>query len=216
MACFRHSASYGGGLRRTMLTLDGLLSLRMPFSATFGGGSCCGVVLQLVPNLDGSWTENVLHSFTLDEGDNSSGGLVFDRAEQNLFGVTESGGVHGGGTAFKLKQNADGSWTENVLHNFWSATNCADGSTPYANLIFDSAGNLYGTTFAGGTRNSGIVFRLMPNPKGGWKESVLHSFLNAPGAEPLAGLIFDPTGKAYGTTQGDHLKTFGSVFELTP
>ena len=188
------------------------------YGTTPFGGSGGGVVFQLVPNADGSWTENVLHSFIGEEGYQSFGGLVFDPAEQNLYGVTTWGGTHSGGTAFKLKRNANGSWTDRVLHNFCSRMHpfCADGYQPVEGVIFDVVGNLYGTTFGGGTRNSGVVFKLTPNPKGGWKESVLHTFLNDPGAAPDAGLIFDPTGKAYGTTQGDGHSTFGSVFEVTP
>jgi hypothetical protein len=64
----------------------------------------------------------------------------------------------------------------------------------------------------------GVVFKLAPNSKGGWSESVLHRFLDnrGTGAHPYAGLIFDATGNLYGTTGGDFKKTHGSVFEITP
>jgi uncharacterized repeat protein (TIGR03803 family) len=166
--------------------------------------------------LDGSWTENVLYSFCSGtncvDGSTSYANLIFDSAG-NLYGTTPFGGS-GSGVVFQLVPNADGSWTESVLHNFCSRMRpfCADGYQPAKAMIFDVAGNLYGTTFGGGARNSGVVFKLTPNPKSGWKESVLHSFLNAPGGAPDAGLIFGPTGKAYGTTQGDNHKIFGLVF----
>jgi uncharacterized repeat protein (TIGR03803 family) len=148
--------------------------------------------------------------------------LIFDRAG-NLYGTTYQGGAHGSGTLFQLVPNADGSWRESVLHSFCSRTNCGDGAFPPASLIFDQAGNLYGTTSSGGDLSScnsgpgcGVVFKLVPNSNGGWKETVLHTFFDHPGAFPLADVIFDPAGNLYGTTQGDARTTFGSVFEITP
>jgi uncharacterized repeat protein (TIGR03803 family) len=93
---------------------------------------------------------------------------------------------------------------------------------PYAGLIFDQAGNLYGTATTGGNlscnshRGCGVVFKLTLTSKGGWKETVLHSFLDHPGSEPGAGLILDASGNLYGTTIGDGPTTFGSVFEIMP
>ncbi len=93
---------------------------------------------------------------------------------------------------------------------------------PWAGVIFDQAGNLYGTTLAGGNlsgcggQGCGVVFKLAPNSNGGWNEAVLHTFRDHPGALPNALLIFDAAGDLYGTTAGDSSKTFGSVFEITP
>jgi len=100
-----------------------------------------------------------------------------------------------------------------VLHQF---TGGKDGADSRASLIFDAAGNLYGTTLYGGAGSYGVVFKLAPNSKGGWTETVLHQFADYPGAYPYAGLIFDAAGNLYGTTQGDGSTTFGSVFEITP
>jgi uncharacterized repeat protein (TIGR03803 family) len=116
------------------------------------------------------------------------------------------------GTVFELSPNGDGSWTETVLHSFVTT----DGAYPDTGVVFDQAGNLYGTTVSGGVRGFGTTFKLMPNHDGSWTESVLHSFLNRPGAMPLGGLIVDKQGKLYGTTAGDDRTTFGSVFEVTP
>ena len=84
-------------------------------------------------------------------------------------------------------------------------------------------GALYGLgTTSGGNLSHcsglgcGVVFKLAPNSKGGWNEIVLHTFADHPGANPTAGLIFDPAGNLYGTTEGDLSTTFGSVFEITP
>ncbi len=89
-----------------------------------------------------------------------------------------------------------------MIHKF---TGGKDGSYPYAGLILDQAGNLYGTASDGGKLacKCGVVFELAPNSKGGWKETVLHSFFDRPGIDPGAALIFDTSGNLYGTTIGD-------------
>jgi uncharacterized repeat protein (TIGR03803 family) len=88
--------------------------------------------------------------------------LVFDAAG-NLYSTTALGGdstncYQGCGTVFELTRAAGGNWTERVLHSF----NNSDGNTPYANVIFDCAGNLYGTTFQGGVYGEGTVFEIKP------------------------------------------------------
>ncbi len=181
-----------------------------------GIGFGCGFVWKLAPTTN---TVNPLHQFKGGDGGNPNAGLVFDAAG-NLYGTTEYGGAQNGGTVFKLVPNPDGTWTESVLHNFI----LADGALPLCTLIFDAAGNLYGTTFYGGTQNEGTVFKLAPNPDGTWTESVLHSFTGADGARPAAGLIFDAAGNLYGTTSyggpagctGETGQMCGVVFKLAP
>ena len=140
----------------------------------------------------------------------------------NLYGTTEYGGhaVDGeadGGVVFELTPNMDRTWSENLLYTFCSVKNCSDGYYPRHGLTFDQAGNLYGTTYWGGHPDGwGVVFKLAPNSKGGWRETVVHEFLDRPGAQPLGVLTFDPEGNLYGTTSGDNKTTFGSVFEITP
>jgi uncharacterized repeat protein (TIGR03803 family) len=141
--------------------------------------------------------------------------VILDHAG-NLYGTTIAGGDKGSGTVFELTHNSNGSWHESVLYDFCSLTSCSDGSGPSSGLIFDQAGNLYGTTFYGGRGKSGVVFKLSPNSKGGWSETVLHAFGDKPGGLPYAGVIFDSAGNLYGTTYGDSNSTFGSVFEITP
>jgi uncharacterized repeat protein (TIGR03803 family) len=108
-----------------------------------------------------------------------------------------------------------------VLYNFCSAPNCADGGAPRGKLVFDSAGNLYGTTAGGGAYGSGTAFELSSS-NGVWTESVLYSFCvndarNCPdGYNPVAGLTIDKMGNLYGTTQGGGSFGLGTVFELTP
>jgi len=190
-----------------------------------GRGSCnwqnpgCGTIFELTPNADGSWKEKILHRFSGGyDGAGAEGALTFD-ASGNLYGTTLSGGARGYGNVFELTPNADGSWKQKVLHQF---TGGRDGANSYSGVIFDAAGNLYGTTSAGGNLSEcggngcGVVFKLTPKPSGGWGETVLHVFHGNPGASPYAGLIFDGAGNLYGTTGGDGSKTFGSVYEITP
>jgi uncharacterized repeat protein (TIGR03803 family) len=176
----------------------------------------CGTVFKLTPNADGSWTESVLHTFHGGDGELPRAGLIFDVAG-SLYGTTQDGGTHKGGTVFKLTPNADGSWTETVLHSF----NGSDGRVPLAGLIFDAAGNLYGTTSEGGNYKAcprigcGLVFKLTPNTHGSWTESVLHSFNGIDGAIPVAGLIFDAAGNLYSTTSQGGAHNLGNIFKLT-
>ena len=149
--------------------------------------------------------EKVLHSFNNNGTDGLSpdAGLIFDAAG-NLYGTTYAGGTYNYGTVFELTPAAGGGWTEKVLHSFSNGT---DGGYPVAGLIFDAAGNLYGTTYRGGTYGCGTVFELTPAAGGSWTEKVLYSFGNGTdGAYPDAGLIFDAAGNLYGTTPGRHLR----------
>jgi uncharacterized repeat protein (TIGR03803 family) len=177
----------------------------------------CGTVFKLTPNADGSWTESVLHTFHGGDGELPRAGLIFDVAG-SLYGTTQDGGAHKGGTVFKLTPNADGSWTETVLHSF----NGSDGRVPLAGLIFDAAGDLYGTTAYGGNLSvcirsgCGVVFKLAPNADGSWTESVLHEFNIRDGADPFAGVIFDAAGNLYGTTEGGGSQDSGTLFKLSP
>ncbi len=177
-----------------------------------GGASNHGTVFQLTPNTDGSWSQSLLHSFNSSDGAYPFAGLVFDAAG-NLYGTTEYGGASGLGTVFKLRPNADGSWTESVLYSFIGNN---DGYFPSAGLVFDAAGNLYGTTEYGGASGAGTVFKLAPNADGSWTESLLHRFHGSDGYFSYGGLIFDRAGNLYGTTAGGGASDNGMVFKLTP
>jgi uncharacterized repeat protein (TIGR03803 family) len=187
----------------------------------YGGNDYSGTVFEVSPNGHGGWTENVLYSFcgqtNCANGGDPYGGLVFDAAH-NLYGTTTYGGANGQGVVFQLTQRFN--WTENVLYSFCAQTNCADGSSPYGTLtFFGSSSDLYGTTYAGGTYNSGTVFKLTPTQEGNWTDTVLHSFnpQGGDGSFPESSLIFDPSGNIYGTTTaGGGTYNSGAVFELTP
>jgi uncharacterized repeat protein (TIGR03803 family) len=199
----------------------------------------CGTVFELSPPSGGSgpWTETVLYSFctvggsSCFDGKYPAAGVIFD-SKGNLYGTTYFGGANSYGTVFELSPptgGGSGPWSETVLYSFCSVGSCADGYLPTDSLIFDSKGNLYGTTYFGGVNGEtdGAVFELSP-PSGGsgaWTESVIYSFCSTnsggssctDGDDPAAGLIFDSKGNLYGTTQyGGTAGGYGTVFELSP
>lgn len=185
------------------------------YGTTWEGGvrHCgCGTVFKLAPNSDGDWTHSVLHSFGVKHGAYPYAGLIFDSAG-SLYSTTSGGGTSRAGVVFKLSPNTNGSWTEVVLHNF---TGGKDGRQPWDGMIFDGAGNLYGTTREGGAYGYGVVFELAHKLTSGWTYRVLHAFRDNPGGATYAGLTIDASGNLYGTTPGDGRTTFGSVFEITP
>ena len=212
--------------------LDGALPYSIPaldsagnlYGTTLFGGdlSCgsmgaCGVVFELTPNPHGAWTERVLHRFRNGwDGSAPVAGVILDAAG-NLYGTASLGGVHGWGAVFELMPKSSGTWTEIVLHSF--NDNGKDGVEPYAPLTFDKAGNLYGTTYAGGDRDYGVVFQLSPTTRGRWKETVLHQFTgrnDGDNSSSYAGpLIVDEGGNVYGTTTFAGAGRFGVVFRIT-
>jgi uncharacterized repeat protein (TIGR03803 family) len=193
-------------------------------------GGACGTVFQLTPpaHKGGSWTEALIYQFHGKGSNDASvpnGGLIWDAAG-NLYGVTAYGGTGGCvllgapagcGAVYELSppKQKGGAWTETILYSFPTAK---QGYVPNGNLVFDSAGNLYGATVFGGGKGTtcnkfyqycGAVFELSPpKTKGGkWTEKVLHSFKGvAPGAQfgdganPNGGLVLDSNGAVYGAT----------------
>jgi len=161
-------------------------------------------------------TETVLYNFTGgSDGGNPQSRLTFDQAG-NLYGTTYGGGQFGYGTVFELSPNGSGGWNESVLYSF---TGGADGANPnYAHMIFDSAGNLYGTAANGGASGLGVVFELSLEGTS-WTETVLYSFAGgATGAHPINGPIMDPAGNLYGTTSLSEPSGVDvqAVYELSP
>lgn len=179
-------------------------------NSTCGGGGC-GTVFELIRTAGGRWKEKVLVEFNGKDGANPYRGLVFD-AKGNLYGTASAGGRRNGGTAFELKPTTGGAWTEKVLHQFGGPM--PEGYGPLGNLIFDDSGNLYGTTYLGGTDGYGTVFKLAPMSDASWTEKVLVTFSGEDGKEPFAGLIFDASGDLFGTTNGGGAGG-GTVFEVT-
>lgn len=177
-------------------------------TTTFGGTYDRGTVFKLMPQPDGAWAEIVLYNFAGSDGSIPVAALFLDTAG-NLYGSTSTGGTYDAGTIFRLTPNPDGSWQHTTLHVFKGR----DGASPYAGLISDVYGNLYGTTRNGGVYNSGTVFKLEPEPGGYWNLTKLHTFKH--GQHPYAGLVMDNAGNLYGTAPGGGYG-YGVVFRITP
>ncbi len=196
-----------------LLTLDGAGNL---YGTAGGGAYSDGTVFELTLQADGGWAEKVLHSFNPHGTDGlyPEAGVTIDAAG-HLYGTTSNGGAYGYGTVFELTPRAGGSWTEKVIYNF--NVSGMGGTNPYAGLIIDQSGNLYGSTADFGTQGAGTVFELMPQSGGGWLEKVLHQFNpdGRDGIEPMASLVFDNAGNLYGTMVYGGTYGEGTVFELT-
>jgi uncharacterized repeat protein (TIGR03803 family) len=176
-------------------------------TASAGGSSGIGVVFKLSQ----SGQQTILHNFTGGaDGSTPEGSLILNAAG-NLFGTTMAGGASNAGTVFKITRNGK----ETVLYSF--AGN-PDGANPVARLAIDKAGNLYGTTTAGGANGNGTIFKLV-HPKvssGKWVETVLYSFgSGTDGSVPVAGVTLDAKGNLYGTTSAGGTYGDGTVFQLT-
>ncbi len=179
-----------------------------------GGPHGEGAVFELTPATGGTWTVSVPRSFGgPPDGHGARSNVIFD-SSGNLYSTTFSGGAHSVGTVFELSPNGDSTWTETILHDFQKEV--GDGYNPWAGLIFDSFGNLYGTTENGGAQ-AGTVFELSPNGDNTWSEKILHKFGNgSDGKYPMANLVADAAGNLYGTTLEGGAYGFGTVFKLTP
>jgi uncharacterized repeat protein (TIGR03803 family) len=199
------------------------------YGTTVSGGTgtlCtngCGTVFELSPLAGGKWKETVLYSFTGgSDGKNPYGGVTLD-SKGDLYGTTVSGGSGGScsgegcGVVFLLSKSGK-RWVETVMYNF---TGGKDGFGPGGTVVFDSAGNLYGTTPDGGKCSAcGVVYQISPIRGGGWKQTVLHAFTGgADGAVGSLGpLLVDKAGNVFGVAEvgGDASCLCGTVFELTP
>jgi len=174
------------------------------------GSASVGTVFKLArpATVGAAWTETVLHTFTGGaDGSHPNAGLIIDGAG-NFYGTTNAGGAFNYGTVFEL----DSAGNETVLYSF---TGLRDGASPYAGVVRDSAGNLYGTTSVGGAFGRGTVYKLDSSGI----ETVLHSFNGGTdGAYPSASLTLDAAGNLFGTANeggaagnaGDN----GTIFEL--
>jgi uncharacterized repeat protein (TIGR03803 family) len=217
-----------GGVPVAGLTMDQAGNL---YGTTDSGGVVnAGGVFRLSKKATG-WIFNPLYSFA----GGADGGYPMARviigSDGTLYGTTFAGGTgsclgnFGCGTVFNLRPqpractSALCPWVKTVLYRF---TGGSDGGNPgSADLIFDAAGNLYGTTTIGGAENCsgstcGVVFKLTP-ANGGWTESVLYSFTGGDdGGNPSGGVVFDGAGNLYGVTENFGAAGRGTVYELTP
>jgi len=191
------------------------------YGTTSGGGSQnSGTVFRMTPpshpcqRVFCPWTETILYNFQdgSDGGRPYLGDLVFD-AEGNIYGTTLGSDTCriACGNVFKLTRSG-GTWTESVLYAF------TDGSNPQSGVIFDHAGNLYGTTKDGGANFTGSVYELSPSGSG-WTKQNIYSFSfdgAQDGQRPYGGLAFDNQGSLYGTASIKGPQGGGTVFKLTP
>ena len=194
------------------------------YGTTFGGGNnskgCesatgipgCGTVFELISHTDGTWTKTLLHVFTGgSDGAIPAGGVVMDSAG-NLYGTTWFGGDKkskncrgsglpaGCGVVYELTPTPHGPWQQTVLYTF---TGGNDGGWPFAGVILDSSGNLYGAGSYFGAFYNGVIFQLSPNGQGPWTENVLYAFTGASdGGVPYGAVTFDSAGNLYGVTAG--------------
>lgn len=179
------------------------------YGATEDGGQYnAGVVFKLT-RVNGAWTESVIHSFHEDgyDGYMPCDGVILDAAG-NLYGATYGGGANYAGAVYKLSPSEYG-WIETTLWSF------SDGTyyEPKGGLVFDQAGNLYGSTSSTYDDRAGMVFQLTP-ANGSWAYSVLYAFNNgSSGQGPHASPAVDAEGNLYGTAWSP---SEGSVFKLTP
>jgi len=148
-----------------------------------------------------------LHSFTGADGSKSFAGLLQGR-NGNLYGTTYFGGIKNDGEVFQV--TTAGKLT--TLHSFCSKNGCADGEYSYAMPLQGADGNFYGTTYLGGSKGDGTVFKMSPSGS----LTTLHSFGGADGSQPLAGLAAGSDGNFYGTTNLGGSHGTGSVFKVTP
>ncbi|MBV8725112.1 MAG: hypothetical protein JO351_05580 [Candidatus Eremiobacteraeota bacterium] len=181
-------------------------------TAPDGGADSQGVVYA-VSRKHGNWHQSVLHPFTggSDGGTGSLGALLL--LSGDLYGVAETGGAHGAGTAYRLSPAGGGAWKFTPLYQFKGAP---DAGSPYGGLIADASGNLYGTTYYGGANNLGSVFELSPAKRGRYHERVLYSFKGGrDGSSPTSTLIFGANGVLYGTASaGGGSCGCGTIFKL--
>jgi uncharacterized repeat protein (TIGR03803 family) len=179
-----------------------------------GGANGNGTVFRLAPKKKGGkWREKVLYSFgSSNDGTVPVAPVTLDAAG-NLYGTASAGGTYGYGTVFQLKPSKSG-WTENVLYNFQMLT---DGGVPYAGLIFDPSGNLYGAATDGGagTNGGGTIFELTPSANG-WTFTVLYALPGWGISGTYRTFLMDASGNIYATTHCDGNNNAGTVYKLTP
>jgi len=207
------------------LTLDRAGNIYGTASAGgYTGNNCtsagCGTVFKLT-NRNGAWILTPLYAFRgSDDGANPYAGVTIG-ANGTLYGTTLQGGT-GAGTVFNLSPparatgNITGGWTETVIYRFGLPP---DGQLPaYGKLVFDSAGDLYGTTFEGGApcydAACGTVFKLTPLSGGGWTKTDYDFTGQSDGSNPLSGVVIDAAGNLYGTTSNANVAPV--VYRLLP
>jgi len=162
----------------------------------------------------GKWKFTLLYAFKgQPDAGFPYGGLAMD-AKGNLYGTTYYDGANDLGSAYRLSRQS-GVWKENVLYSFKGGS---DGNSSISNLVFDAAGNMYGTTSEGGAGCScGVIFKMSPGANGKWSESTAYRFQGQP--DPgfaYNGMVVDSKGNLYGATVHGGTGNDGAVYQFTP
>jgi uncharacterized repeat protein (TIGR03803 family) len=177
-------------------------------------GTTYNTIFELVANGSGGWKQNVIYTFAAanaaTEGSYPNGTLALDTAG-NLYGTAMTGGKYGYGAIYKLTLQKSGLWTEKLLTSFGAAA-----EYPFAGPVFDSAGNLYGTTTEGGQHNDGTVWKLTAGANNTYSFKTVQYFGGENGNSPDGNLVLDSSGNVYGTTYLGGASGLGTVFEVNP
>lgn len=190
---------YGG------LTFDSAGNL---YGTTLEGGAYgFGTVFEVSPSSAGGWVFNTIHTFSGSDGATSYTPVTFDAAG-NLYGTTRTGGAHGYGVVFEMKQNADRVWSESVIYSF---TGDKDEGFPMSGVAFDASGNLYGTNVGVAEDAPGVALQLSRQPRGNWKIDVFDDV----GVGPFGPPILDAAGNVFGTTLEGGF-SYGNIYEVQP
>jgi uncharacterized repeat protein (TIGR03803 family) len=196
------------------------------YGTTAGGGTgdCvpgpCGIIFQLTPNQNGTWTENLVHTFQGLDGGFDPNPVILDR-RGNLYGASPCAHQdcfvfpNVGGVVFQITPGPNGSWDFRLIQIFSNVSQ--QGYYP-SGLAFDPAGHLYGTTSGGGPAADGVAFLLGQVSVSGWYEIVAHYFTggSGDGSGPTGALAFDNSGNVYGVTTDGGAHNNGTVYKLTP
>jgi len=181
------------------------------YGTTGGGGDVGSGVVYELSHAGGGWQASVLYSFDgMGDGVEPQSGVIFD-SQANLYGTTVRGGAQGNGTVYELTSSESG-W---VISKQYDIAN--EGNSPYAGVILDQLGNVYGATLLGGPGNGGTIFQLVASG-GQWSSSIIGRFSpsGGQGLGAFSNLSMDAAGNLYGTTGTDGALGFGSVFKLAP
>ncbi len=197
------------------VTIDGDSNL---YGTTIAGGQFgSGVVFKLIQDQAG-WSERVLYSFEggANHGEPASG--VYRDTSGNLYTTASDNGAGYPGALFELMPASDDTYTGILLHTFGSS---GDGEAPWSDLIPDAHGDLYGTTFIGGTLGYGVIYKLSRDDNGDWSETVFHSFDYRDGAAPFNNPVtFNASGDLFIATSSGGLHEgydgYGVVLEIVP
>lgn len=211
-----------GALPQTGLTQDAAGNF---YATTWYGGSPAnmGTVFRL-SHRGSDWVLNTLYAFQGQSDGGQPTAKVVLAPDRTLYSTTSTGGegpCQGGcGTVFRLRPSPTTrnstltAWNETVLNSF---NDGSDGGDPWqGNLTFDQSGNIYGTTYSGGTNNNGVIYELTSSG-GGWTETTLYSAQGPPdGAEPIGGVVFDQLGNLYGVFNQGGPYNAGAIYKLAP